>query len=114
MDWGCNDYVSRADVLEITAETGALETQGRVKELPAADVRTVVRGIWLTKEYMYGEPDAGISDMWIDRRAEQSDYYAYCSNCGKDAGYNNSGDIILSDYCPNCGADMRCDEKPVK
>lgn len=42
MDCGCNDYVSRADVLEITAETGALETQRRVKELPSVDVRPAI------------------------------------------------------------------------
>lgn len=46
MDWDCNDYVERAKVLEITAETGALETQGRVKALPAANVRPVVHGEW--------------------------------------------------------------------
>lgn len=37
-----DDFIRRGDVLEITAETGALETQGRVMRLPAADVRPVV------------------------------------------------------------------------
>lgn len=73
---------------------------------PAADVAPVRHGRWLSKEYMYGDPDVGVSDMWIDRIAEQSDYYAYCSECGKDAGYNNDGELILSSYCPNCGALM--------
>lgn len=75
-------------------------------KIPAADVVEVRHGWWLTKEYMYGDPDVGIEDMWVDRLAEQSDYYAYCSVCGKDAEYNAEGSLILSDYCPNCGAKM--------
>jgi len=63
-------------------------------------------GQWLTKEYMHGDHDVGIDDMWVDRLAEQSDYYAYCSICNKDAEYNAEGSLILSDYCPNCGARM--------
>ena len=77
-----------------------------ISKLPAADVVEVRNGRWLTKEYMYGDPDVGTEDMWIDRLAEQSDYYAYCSICGKDAEYNAEGSLILSDYCPNCGAKM--------
>lgn len=69
--------------------------------------RTVRHGRWVTKEYMYGDPDVGIGDMWIDRLAEQSDYFAYCSICGKDAGYTAEGELVLSDFCPTCGADMR-------
>ena len=64
----------------------------------------VQHGRWLSKEYMYG--DAGLGDEWIDRPAKQSDYYAYCSVCGKDAEYNAEGSLILSDYCPHCGAKM--------
>ena len=74
--------------------------------LPAADVVKMRHGQWLTKEYMYGDPDVGIEDMWIDRLAEQSDYYAYCSICDKNAEYNAEGSLILSDYCPHCGARM--------
>ena len=74
--------------------------------LPAADVAPVRHGKWLSKEYMYGDQSVGIEDMWIDRLAEPSDYYAYCSACGEDAGYNEEGSLILSNYCPNCGAKM--------
>lgn len=76
----------------------------RIRALAA--VQTVKHGKWLSKEYMYGDPDVGIEDMWIDRLAEQSDYYAYCSICGKDAGYTAEGSLILSNYCQNCGAKM--------
>ena len=36
-------YVSVKSVLDITAETGALITQSRIRELPPADVVPVVR-----------------------------------------------------------------------
>ena len=77
-----------------------------VNAVPAADVLEVRHGQWLTNEYVYGDPDVGTEDMWIDRLAEQSDYYAYCSICGKAAGYNGEGSLVLSDYCPHCGAKM--------
>ena len=95
MDWGCNDYVSRADVLEITAETGALETQGRVKELPAADVQLVVRGKWEERKVFTGK---GNVDMIQSAR---------CNKCGK---YHTTPYLYyFTDYyfCPNCGAKMR-------
>ena len=40
------EYIERQKVIDITAETGALETQHRVQELPAADVAPVVQGEW--------------------------------------------------------------------
>lgn len=76
------------------------------KSTPLADVVEVRHGRWLSKEYMYGDPDVGVEDGWVERLAEQSDYYAYCSVCGKDAEYNGEGSLVLSDYCPSCGAKM--------
>lgn len=74
------------------------------------DVQPVVHGRWLTKEYMPGDLGVGIKDMWIERRAEQSDFYAYCSECKKDAGYRGEQSLILSKFCPNCGARMDLEE----
>ena len=37
------EYIERQKVIDITSETGALETQRRVQEIPAADVAPVVR-----------------------------------------------------------------------
>ena len=34
-----DEYISREAVINITAETGAWETQNRIRELPAADVQ---------------------------------------------------------------------------
>lgn len=77
-----------------------------IETRPAANVRPVVRGIWLTQEYMYGDTDVGIEDSWIERRAEYGDA-AYCSICGKNAKLDGAEEYALTDYCPNCGADMR-------
>lgn len=73
---------------------------------PTIDAAPVVHGNWITKEYMYGDPDFGLADMWVDRLAESTDYYAECSVCGKNAGYDGEGSLILSDFCPSCGAKM--------
>ena len=100
MDWGCNDFVRRSDVLEITAETGALETQGRVKNLPAADVLPVVHGRWIDERWRRN-PFGSAIPYSCD---------ATCSACG------NHGDVrikrgdeeweINSPRCPACVASM--------
>ena len=53
----------------------------RIKELPSADVRPVVRG------------------RWVDGK---------CDNCGEHAPYWCLATTFHeSNFCPNCGADMR-------
>lgn len=52
-----------------------------INEIPAADVRPVVRGKWITRPYMMGNTQ-------------------YCSRCGENYGMKHN-------FCPNCGADMR-------
>ena len=82
------EYIERDKVIWITAETGALETQARVKELPAADVQPVVHGIWMEDHTEF-----------------------VCSVCGQRV----DGEIVfmikpnaLPGFCPNpmCGAKM--------
>ncbi len=77
------DCISRKAVLEITAETGALETQDRVKALPSV---TPIRP----------------KGHWID---------GHCSECGCDVpayivDWKWQKDMDAK-FCPNCGADMR-------
>lgn len=50
-------------------------------EIPAADVRPVVRGKWIDHQ----------EGRWI---------YAKCSECG-------TVHDVKSNFCPSCGADMR-------
>lgn len=91
MDWAVNDYIKRADALEITGETGALETQGMIKRLSAADVSPVVHGKWKEEnpDYLDGDP------------------FYICSICGEtwnlEAGTPKENNM---NYCPNCGAKM--------
>lgn len=67
------------------------ELRRRLAQIPAADVRPVVRG------------------KWIDR---DDDYYGWnmwaCSACGEEFVLTE-GTPDMNDYhfCPNCGADMR-------
>lgn len=104
-----DDYISRQAAIDACYDGCADcrdDCADNIRNLPPADVRPVVRGRWISKEYMYGDPDIGTEDMWVDRLAEPSDYYAYCSDCNGYAGYNGDGALILSDFCPNCGAIM--------
>lgn len=81
-----------------------------IQNIPAADVRPVVRGRWLTQEYMYGDKSVGIDDAWIERVAEKGEC-AYCSNCKEYAKLDGDEEPALTPYCPNCGADMRTREE---
>ena len=78
------EYISKEAVINITAETGAWETQNRVRELPAADVQPVKRGRWI----------------------EVTPKHSRCSCCDVTcliAVYPISAN---ANYCPNCGARM--------
>ena len=86
------EYISREAVINITAETGAWETQNRIRELPAADVQPVRRGEWECECY----------DDVLDC------YSAICTNCG----YQSSDHFRITDYhkyCENCGTRMTKD-----
>lgn len=72
----CDDCISRKAVIEITAETGALETQTRVKLLPSVTP----------------QPKIG---HWI----KQEDGTYKCSNCKKY-------ELWEGIYCASCGAKM--------
>lgn len=89
------EYISKQDVINITAETGAWETQNRVRELPAADVQPIKKGHWNHNTSKY------ISEL---------DAYfiqACCSCCGK---YSDRVDlystIMSNEMCSHCGARM--------
>ena len=85
-------FVSVKEVLNITAETGALETQNRVRELPHADVVEARHGEWV-----YCESEEG------------HDGYR-CSECDEfipwEYGEYDIDCIKEVHYCPNCGARM--------
>lgn len=69
------------------------DAEENIRNLPAADVRPVVRGKW--KPSMCGTVNGPIQD-----RDEWYGPLFLCSECGADM-------IGASNYRPNCGADMR-------
>lgn len=92
----CDDAISRKAVIEITAETGALETQGRVKALPSVTPKQKT-GRWI------------IDREIVDKSKKPTTYYfeTRCSECGLEHAYTTDiEDRIPIIYCPNCGARM--------
>lgn len=82
-DLDSSDLIRRKDVLWITKETGAWETQNRVRELPAVDAAPVVHSKWK----MVGADKRGRGGTFV------------CLACDKCYPFT-------CDYCPNCGAKM--------
>ena len=67
----------------------------RIKDIPAADVRPVVRGKWEQKEVF--EAKGHVDEL-------QS---AFCPVCQRYHTTPYSYYFTQYNYCPNCGADMR-------
>lgn len=124
-DLNSTDLIRREDVLWITKETGALETQSRVRELPAVAavpleyhekcmeaaikkrILTEQKNRQIIKNYapvVHGE--------WI----WHEDEFSYeCSACHCQFDYYHIYGIFdhgyeYATYCPNCGAKMNGEE----
>ena len=80
-------FVSVKEVLNITAETGALETQNRVRELPLADVVKARHAEW----------------QLIHR---DRNFYKDVYQCSECRFLVTGAQQIAYDYCPYCGARM--------
>ena len=83
-----SDYISREEASDLLAmalidEWEPEYAQDRLSEIPAEDVRPVVRGKW---------------QPWKQDRPPLKWYS--CDYCGFHA-------LKESNFCPNCGADMR-------
>ena len=81
------EYVEREAVREFIQSYRrstdiAFHMEEHLDEIPAADVRPVVRG------------------EWRERRFSEDVYGAECSVCHTTWDYRTN-------FCPNCGADMR-------
>lgn len=87
------EYIERQKVIDITAEMGALETQRRVQEIPAADVVKVVHAKWVNLH-------------WIGSTSASN-----CSACNFEAQHREyRGVEEFYKYCPGCGAKMDLEE----
>ena len=76
------DCISRKAVIDITAETGALETQSRVRDLPSVTPKQKT-GHW---KHVQNDNNPYIGKL-------------YCSECNRIASFEYN-------FCPNCGAKM--------
>lgn len=94
------DCVRRKDVLWITKETGALETQARVVKLPSVDPERKT-GKWVSAP-------KGNTIMVCDEMADISLRLptALCSSCSEVVPVMGK----WKRYCPMCGAQMEVDE----
>lgn len=105
-----DDYIKRQDVLDAiwlvdpqndgsdggtvvlqNLELTSADVESIVSEIPAADVRPVVRGRWV-KIYEDGEPAVAQHQVGV-----------CCSKCMKMP----EDKFTESDFCPRCGADMK-------
>ena len=92
------DYISREAALSAQNKSMNLnEMRERLKRIPAADVRPVVRGTWIP-DSDYAEYDYYGSTPLPEPLKFQDGWQ--CSLCGR---YMPSE----TNFCPNCGADMR-------
>ena len=85
------DYVSREEVINITAETGAWETQNRVRELPAADVQPVKHGRWIvsnTQKHVEVTYECSECQHEVVGEYEKT---PFCGGCGARMGGENDG-----------------------
>ena len=97
-----NDYIEREAAIKVLCDACVnivcqkwliprCSYYEKMQAIPAADVRPVVRGWWVTVTNGHG---------WHE-----------CSLCHDYAPLFQSGEEHLTNYCPNCGADMRKKEE---
>lgn len=85
-------YISREAVINITAETGAWETQNRVRELPVADVQLMKHGKW---------------ERLVSRQSGLNyEVGARCSCCNEHTLTICICELMPFEFCPHCGARM--------
>lgn len=100
-----NDYIIRNAAVEKAMEycpdddgscskagTDLRELLDELEDIPAADVKPVVRGKWDGTADGYADGNL-VYDIWE------------CSCCGYDA--DGAEEKPTWNFCPNCGADMR-------
>jgi hypothetical protein len=89
------EYISKQDVINITAETGAWETQNRIRELPSADVQE--------KKYCRMIPLEPDLRNWTD--------IFICTNCHQHIHLGFIQKEYSGNYCLECGAEVKDSEQ---
>ena len=90
-----NDYFCDRIKNGITGPVVWNDIHQALKDIPAADVKPVVRGEWIECDYVVVEH--GFVEH-IPKAALK------CSSCHRAF---KKAEISVKNYCPNCGADMR-------
>lgn len=80
---------------DIDKDYPRMDIAARLHDIPAADVREVVRGHWITEAEAEKLGDYALKDT--------------CSVCGHCDWDNTESKYF--DFCPNCGAEMRQKEE---
>jgi hypothetical protein len=92
-------FTPRKGVTVLTPITVTVESLlATIDNVPAADVRPVVRGKWID--------DKGNLVPWDELNKNCPSDSASCSVCGEWLTASDEYPVI-GNYCPNCGADMR-------
>ena len=93
------EYIEKKTVINITVETGAWETQNRVRELPAADVQPVVDT----------ENMATVSDEFICKKCGiyLKDYIKVVMDEDNDGYIDEQHYEYEPKFCPECGAKVK-------
>jgi hypothetical protein len=94
------EYIERTDAMnavlvgDVDKDFPCMDIAARLHDIPAADVRPVVRGRWIEYPEVLKLADA------------LNDEYIGCPACGNVWNMMDN-DVERFNYCPNCGADMR-------
>lgn len=94
-------YIEREAAITTYKTFGHLNLRNALEafeEIPAADVRPVVKGKWVD--------DKGDPVLWDEINKNCPSHSAYCSVCGEWLTASDEYPSI-GNFCPNCGADMR-------
>lgn len=83
-----DEYIKREDAI-VAYEKASINTE-RLKAIPAADVRPVVRGRWVKSKM----------SAWGYRQ------WYECSECGEPV-FPSYGHPARTNFCHNCGAKMK-------
>lgn len=125
-DLDSTDCIRRKDVLWITQETGAWETQNRVRELPAVAVVPLeyhdkCMETEIEKRILTEKTNRQIIESYVPVVNGQwiwhEDEFSYeCSACHCQFDYHHTYGIFdhgceYASYCPNCGAKMTWEGK---
>ena len=96
------EYIEREKAIDATYALHFKDLiQEALRNLPAADVKPVVRGKWVDEK---GNPVPW--DKFHRNCPASGAYGVNCSVCGEWLSASDEYSVV-GNFCPNCGADMK-------